>query len=54
MLANSWARAGSTVASCCTRPAAEARSAARSRAVVTRTGPVLAEPPPALADGRVV
>ena len=48
MLANSWARAGSTVASRCTRPAAEARSAARSWAVVTRAGPGLAEPPLAL------
>ena len=49
MLANSWARAGSTVASRCTRPAAEARSAARSRAVVRSAGPGPTVPP---ADAR--
>ena len=54
MLANSWARAGSTVASRCTRSAAEALSAARSRAVVTRVGAGPAERPSALADGRPV
>ena len=35
MLASSWARAGGTVASRRTRSAADARSAARSRAVLT-------------------
>jgi hypothetical protein len=38
MLANSCASAGGTVASRCTRPAADACSAARSWAIVTRPG----------------
>ena len=44
MLASSWARAGGAVASCRTRLAADARSAARSRAVLTRAGRGLAGP----------
>jgi hypothetical protein len=47
MLANSWARAGGTAPSWRTRLAADARSAARSRAVLTREGRGLAV---ALAD----
>jgi hypothetical protein len=51
MLANSWARAGGTAPSWRTRLAADARSAARSRAVLTRPGRGLAvAPPDALAD----
>jgi hypothetical protein len=42
MLANSWARAGGMAPSCRTRLAADARSAARSRAVLTRAGRGLA------------
>src|SRR3954449_343486 len=47
MLANSWARAGGMEASCRTRLAADARSAARSRAVLTRPGRGLAAGLPA-------
>ena len=36
MLASSWARAGGAVASRCTRSAADARSAARNWATLTR------------------
>src|SRR5712691_4457094 len=46
MLASSWARAGGAVASCRTRLAADARSAARSRAALTRAGRGLAAGPP--------
>src|SRR5689334_11257191 len=38
MLANSWASAGGTVTSLCTRSAADARSAARSPVTVTVLG----------------
>jgi len=51
MLANNWARAGGTAPSWRTRLAADARSAARSRAVLTRAGRGLAVAlPDALAD----
>ena len=55
MLANNWARAGGTSPSWRTRLAADARSAARSRAVLTRAGCGLAAalpdaPADALAD----
>src|ERR1700686_4730066 len=43
MLANSWASAGGTVASRRTRSVADALSAARSRAMLTRPGEVLDE-----------
>ena len=42
MLANSWARAGGMAPSWRTRLAADARSAARSRSVLTRAGRGLA------------